>query len=270
VVTGVAGAGKSTLLEVFLDDHRDAIVVDQSSISTSTRSVTATYSGMMDEVRDLFARANDVSRSLFSFNSEGACPECEGLGTVSVDLPFMDPVESTCEACGGKRYRDDVLRYTWRGKSISDVLEMTVSEALAFFEEPTLVRTLEALDDVGLGYLRLGQPLSSFSGGECQRIKLSNELHKTGSIYVLDEPTTGLHMADLERMLSILNRLVDEGNSVIVIEHDLDVVKNADWVVDLGPEGGTRGGEVVFEGTPRQLLDAEGSYTAEYLRRGAG
>jgi excinuclease UvrABC ATPase subunit len=270
VVTGVAGAGKSTLLEVFVDDHPDAIVVDQSPIRTSTRSVTATYSGMMDEIRDLFARSNGVSRSLFSFNSAGACPECEGLGTIQVDLPFMDPVKSTCEACGGRRYRDDVLRYRWRGKSIADVLEMTVSEALAFFEEPTLVRTLESLDDVGLGYLRLGQPLSSFSGGECQRIKLSNEMQKTGSVYVLDEPTTGLHMADLARMLSILNRLVDEGNSVIVIEHNLDVVKNADWVIDLGPEGGTRGGEVVFEGTPRELLEAERSFTGEYMRRAAG
>jgi excinuclease UvrABC ATPase subunit len=210
VVTGVAGAGKSTLLEVFIGDHPDAIVVDRSAISTSTRSVTATYSGIMDEIRDLLAEANGVSRSLFSFNSQGVCPEREGLGTIQVDLPFMDPVKSTCEACGGRRYRDDVLRYTWRGKSISDVLEMTVSEALEFFEEPTLVGTLEALD-VGLGYLRLGQPLTSFSGGECQRIKLSNELQKTGCVYVLDEPTTGLHMADLERMLSVLNRLVEEG-----------------------------------------------------------
>jgi excinuclease UvrABC ATPase subunit len=270
VVTGVAGAGKSTLLEVFLDEHPEPIVAAQAPIHTSTRSVTATYSGVMDDVRDLFAQANGVSRALFSFNSDGACPECRGLGTVHVDLPFMDPVESRCEACGGKRYRDDVLGYTWRGRSISDVLEMTVREGLAFFEDTTVLPTLEALDDVGLGYLRLGQPLSSYSGGEGQRMKLSKVLHETGRVYVLDEPTTGLHMADLERLLLILNRLVDQGNSVIVIEHNLDVVKNADWVIDLGPEGGTRGGEVVFEGTPRELLEAEGSYTAEYLRRGLG
>src|SRR5690606_19834523 len=153
-------------------------------------------------------------------------------------------------------------------RSISDVLDMTVSEALEFFDQTALQRTLEALHEVGLGYLRLGQPLSSLSGGECQRIKLSNELHKTGSIYVLDEPTTGLHLADLQQLLSILNRLVDEGNTVIVVEHNLEVIRNADWVIDLGPGGGTHGGRIVFEGTPRQLLDAEGSFTAEYLRMG--
>jgi excinuclease UvrABC ATPase subunit len=178
----------------------------------------------------------------------------------------MDPVKSTCEICGGKRYKDEVLGYTLRGKSINDVLEMSVSEALAFFDHAKLKRTLEALDDVGLGYLKLGQPLSSLSGGECQRIKLSGELHKSGSVYVLDEPTIGLHMADLDRILAIFNRLVDEGNSVIVIEHNLDVVKNADWVIDLGPGGGTQGGRIVFEGTPQDLLDVQDSFTAEYLR----
>ncbi|HML20234.1 MAG TPA: excinuclease ABC subunit UvrA [Aggregatilinea sp.] len=266
-ITGVAGAGKSTLLEVFLESHPEAVVVDQLPIRTSTRSIPATYTGIMDDIRDLFARTNRVSKSLFSFNSAGACPVCEGLGVLYIELPFMDPVKTTCEACGGRRYKDDVLAYTIHGSTIGDVLDMTVSEALAFFEASPMRRTLAALEDVGLGYLRLGQPLSSLSGGECQRLKLANELHKTGSVYVLDEPTIGLHMADLTQMLAIFNRLVEEGNSVIVIEHNLDIVKNADWVIDLGPEGGTRGGQVVFEGTPRQLLQADQSYTAEYLRR---
>ncbi|WP_247003419.1 ATP-binding cassette domain-containing protein [Halosolutus gelatinilyticus] len=267
VVTGVAGAGKSTLTDVFLEAHPDAISIDQSAVSTSIRSVLATYTGLMDDIRDQFAQANGVSTSLFSFNSDGACPECEGHGFNYTDLAFMDPVKSPCEVCDGRRYRDDVLRYTVRGKSISDVLDMTVSEALDFFERSSLRRTLEALEDVGVGYLTLGQSLPTLSGGECQRIKLSSELHKSGSVYVLDEPTTGLHMADLERMLSILNRLVDEGNTVVVIEHNLEIVKNADWVIDVGPDGGRRGGTVVFEGTPRQLLDEEGSFTAEFLRK---
>ena len=266
VFTGVAGAGKSTLLEVFLDRHPEAIHVDQSPIRTSTRSVTATYTGIMDPIRDSFARANDISRSLFSFNSEGAYPECQALGTVHVDLPFMGPVESVCEACGGKRYKDRVLDYVLRGATISEVLDMTLREALTFLDEAAIRGKLEALEDVGLGYLSLGQRLSSFSGGECQRLKLSRELHRSVSVYVLDEPTTGLHMADLESLLSMLNRLVAHGNSVIVTEHNLDVVKNADWVIDLGPEGGTRGGQVVFEGTPEEFLCAEGSFTAEYMR----
>lgn len=266
-VTGVAGAGKSTLLDVFLAEHPDAVSVDQSAVSTSSRSVLATYTDMMDVIRTLFAEANDVDRSLFSFNSDGGCPECDGLGVVETDLAFMDAIRSTCELCDGRRYKTEVLQYTLDGKSISDVLGMTVSEALAFFEKPTLERTLEALDAVGVSYLTVGRSLPTLSGGECQRIKLSGELHKTRSIYVLDEPTTGLHMADLEQLLSVLNRLVDEGNSVIVIEQNVDIVKSADHVIDIGPEGGSRGGTVVFEGTPRQLLEEERSHTAEYMRR---
>ncbi len=265
-ITGVAGAGKSTLLEVFLEEHPGAIAVDQQAVRTSTRSVTATYTGMMDDIRDQFARENDVSRSLFSFNSEGACSKCEGLGKIHIDLPFMDPVETTCETCRGKRYKEDVLKYTLRGKSISDVLNMTVNEALKFFRKPALKKTLKSLADVGLSYLTLGQPLSSFSGGECQRIKLAGELHKSGSIYVLDEPTTGLHMADIDRMIKLLDRMVEAGNTVIVIEHNLDIVKNADWVIDLGPGGGSAGGEIVFQGTPAQLKNSKTSITARYLK----
>lgn len=266
VITGVAGAGKSSLMEAFLEAYPQAIYFDQSPIPTSTRSITATYTGMMDEIRDLFANANKVSRSLFSFNSKGACPTCNGSGTIEISLPFIDPVKSMCESCKGKRFKEVVLEYTWRGKSISNVLEMTVQEALSFFAGTSLIQQLESLKDVGLGYLTLGQALSTYSGGECQRIKLSGVLQKSAGIFILDEPTVSLHMADLEKILSMLNQLVDEGNTVIVIEHNLEVVKNADWVIDLGPEGGTKGGKIIFEGTPREMLNVKNSHTANHLR----
>ncbi|WP_417629450.1 ATP-binding cassette domain-containing protein [Nonomuraea guangzhouensis] len=268
VVTGVAGSGKSTLVnDVFLSRHPEAVVIDQSAVSASRRSNPATYTGLLDEIRRLFARAASVSASLFSANSKGACPDCQGLGIVYTDLAFMDGLKSTCEVCQGRRFRPEVLEHKLDGKSISDVLEMTAAEALEFFPQPKLGKVLRAVNDVGLDYLTLGQPLSTLSGGECQRLKLATELHKSGTVYVLDEPTTGLHMSDVKRLLDIMDRLVDAGNSVIVIEHDLDVVKNADWVIDLGPEGGGQGGRVLFEGTPRDLLAATGSHTAEFLRR---
>ncbi|GAA2877886.1 excinuclease ABC subunit UvrA [Streptosporangium fragile] len=268
VVTGVAGSGKSSLVNgAFLAAHPDAVVIDQSAVGTSVRSTPATYTGLMDEVRKLFAAAGGVSPALFSFNSKGACPECRGLGVIYIDLAFMDGITSMCQVCRGRRFREEVLRHTLRGRSISDVLEMTVGEAAEFFTEPGPLRTVRTLEEVGLGYLGLGQPLSSLSGGECQRIKLAGELHKKGSVYVMDEPTTGLHMADVGHLLAIMDNLVDGGNTVIVIEHNLDVIKNADWVIDLGPDGGDRGGTVVFEGTPLRLLDEPGSLTAEHLRR---
>ncbi|HEY9121535.1 MAG TPA: ATP-binding cassette domain-containing protein, partial [Brevefilum sp.] len=270
VITGVAGAGKSSLMEVFLEHYPQAIYFDQSPIQGSSRSITATYAGMMDEIRDLFANANKVNRSLFSFNSQGACPTCNGSGTIEISLPFMDPVKARCESCQGKRFKQAVLEYKWRGKSISNVLEMTVQEALSFFKGSSLIKQLESLEDVGLGYLTLGQALSTYSGGECQRIKLSALLQKSGSIFILDEPTVSLHMADLEKILSMLNQLVDQGNTVIVIEHNLEVVMNADWVIDLGPEGGTKGGKIIFEGTPLEMLNAKKSHTADHLRAQIG
>jgi excinuclease UvrABC ATPase subunit len=267
VVTGVAGSGKSSLInEVFLRRYPDAVVIDQAGVGTSTRSNPATYTGIMDDVRKAFAAANKVSASLFSFNSKGACENCQGLGVIYTDLAFLEGVKTPCEICDGKRFKDEVLAYKLNGKSITDILAMNVVQALDFFEIKEVVRKLQAMSDVGLDYLALGQPLSTLSGGECQRIKLASELHKKGSIYVLDEPTTGLHMSDIDHLLEIMNRLVDSGNSVIVIEHNLHVIKNADWIIDMGPEGGSKGGKVMFAGTPKQLLDAKDSLTSAYLR----
>jgi len=267
VVTGVAGSGKSSLInQTFLRRYPDAIVIDQAAVGANSRSAPATYTGIMDDIRKAFAKANKVSHSLFSFNSKGACENCQGLGVVYVNLSFLDDVKIPCEVCNGKRFKDEVLEYELDGKTIADVLSMSVEEALAYFNIKKVIKTLQSMNDVGLGYITLGQPLSTLSGGECQRIKLASELHKDGSIYVMDEPTTGLHMSDISHLLAVMNRLVDNGNSVIVIEHNLDVIKNADWIIDMGPEGGHRGGQILFEGTPQDLLAVEKSYTAQYLR----
>ncbi|MGW5612320.1 ATP-binding cassette domain-containing protein [Streptomyces sp. NPDC003877] len=266
-VTGVAGSGKSSLVGEFTTAHEEAVVVDQSAIGISGRSTPATYLGIMDTVRKIFARETGAEAGLFSFNSGGACATCEGRGVICTDLAFMDPVTTTCHDCEGRRFKEEVLRLTLRGNSIADVLEMTADQALDFFEDRAVRRRLCALRDVGLTYLTLGQPLSTLSGGERQRIKLATRLHRTGAVYVLDEPTTGLHMADVAGLIALLDRLVDAGNTVVVVEHNLDVVARADWVIDLGPDGGRDGGEVMFEGTPRQLLEAPGSFTGQHLRR---
>jgi excinuclease ABC A subunit len=267
VVTGVAGSGKSSLIhQAFSRQHPDALVIDQSAVGTSSRSNPATYTGIMDDIRKAFATANKVSPSLFSFNSMGACENCQGLGVVYTELAFLDEVKTPCEVCGGKRFKDEVLAYKLHGKSITDVLAMSVEQALEYFDIKDVVRVLQAMSDVGLDYLTLGQPLSTLSGGECQRIKLAAELHKKGSVYVMDEPTTGLHMSDIGHLLVVMDRLVDTGNTVIVIEHNLDVIKNADWIIDMGPEGGNKGGKVIFEGTPEQLLGATHSLTGAALR----
>ncbi|WP_055469265.1 ATP-binding cassette domain-containing protein [Streptomyces ardesiacus] len=266
-VTGVAGSGKSTLVAELTAAHPDAVVVDQSAIGISARSTPATYLGIMDTVRKIFARATGAEPGFFSFNSAGACGTCEGRGAIHTDLAFMDPVTTTCHDCEGRRFREEVLRLTVDGRSVADVLAMTADQALDFFTDTGVRRRLRALRDVGLTYLTLGQPLSTLSGGERQRIKLATRLHRTGAVYVLDEPTTGLHMSDVEGLLALLDRLVDAGNTVVVVEHNLDVVAHADRVIDLGPDGGRDGGRVIFEGTPRELLAARGSSTAEHLRR---
>jgi excinuclease UvrABC ATPase subunit len=267
-LTGVAGSGKSTLVrEILVPQHPGAIVVDQSPVATSIRSTPATWTGVMDPIRKLYAKATGVKPALFSFNSEGACPTCKGLGAVYTDLAFLDGVRSTCTDCHGRRYTDEVLALTVDGRSISDALDMTAAEACEFFSARDIRRRLQAVVDVGLGYLTLGQPLSTLSGGECQRLKLAGRLHEEGNVYILDEPTTGLHMSDCGHLLTLLDRLVDGGSSVIVVEHNLDVIAHADWVIDLGPDGGDDGGTVVFEGPPHELVHASGSFTGEHLAR---
>ena len=267
-ITGVAGSGKSSLiLETFLDQYKDAVVIDQFAIGKNSRSNPATYTGIFDLIRKEFARGSNSSPSLFSFNSSGACPKCNGLGVISYEMHFMDAVKVTCEECQGKRYTEEVLSLKYKDKNIHEVLMTTIQELRGFFEHSEINRKLEVLCEVGLGYLELGQPLSTLSGGEAQRIKLASELQKKGNVYVMDEPTTGLHMADIERLLAIIKHLVDNGNTVVVIEHNLDVIGHADWVIDLGPEGGAKGGEILFEGTPEDLLDCQRSYTGQYLKK---
>jgi excinuclease ABC A subunit len=266
-VTGVAGSGKSSLVYgVFCRDHPEAIVVDQGAIGRSSRSNPLTYIGVFDQVRKELAKATGGKPELFSFNSKGACPRCEGAGTIRVDMHFLDEVTMVCEECEGRRYTPEVLSLRYKGKSIADILDMTVTEGIEFFEHKEIVRRLKVLDSVGLGYLQMGQSLSTLSGGEAQRIKLALELQRSGNIYIMDEPTTGLHMADTQRLLGLIDKLVEGGNSVIVIEHNLDVIKTADWLIDLGPDGGSRGGEVIAQGTPEEVARSERSYTARYLR----
>ena len=270
-VTGVAGSGKSSLImNEFVPVNSNAIVIDQSPIGRSSRSNPATYTKIFGPIRTLFEKATGHPAKLFSFNSEGACPKCKGSGKLSVEMGFLESVYITCDECKGNRYKADVLDYRYKGKNISEVLQMTASESMRFFEDPKIARRLKVLNDVGLGYLTLGQTSSSLSGGEAQRIKLARELHKKGNLYVLDEPTTGLHMADIEKLLEVINRLVDRGNSVIVIEHNLDVIKDSDWVIDLGPEGGSKGGEIIAEGTPEEIASTEESYTGQYLAKVLG
>lgn len=266
VVTGVAGSGKSTLInDVFLEQYTDVIVIDQSKVTANSRSAPATYTGIMDDIRQAFAKANGVSASLFSFNSDGSCPNCNGLGVTYTDLAFMAGISTPCEICEGKRFKAEVLAYQLRGKSISDVLDMTAEEALPFFTERKVKPVLQAMNDVGLTYLKLGQPLSTLSGGEGQRLKLATELHKKGSVYVMDEPTTGLHLSDIGLLMKIIDRLVDAKNTVILIEHHLDVIRQADWIIDMGPDGGSAGGQVLFEGPPAELKKCERSITAKFI-----
>jgi excinuclease UvrABC ATPase subunit len=242
-------------------------VIDQSAIKGSRRSNPATYTGILDPIRKAFAKANGVKESLFSANSEGACPACNGLGMIYTDLGFMATVASICEVCEGRRFTDEVLGYKLRGKSVVDVLAMPVEEAQAFFIEKQVRLMLDRLVDVGLGYIALGQELNTLSGGERQRLKLAIEMSTETEVYVLDEPTTGLHMQDVENLVALLDRLVDGGKSVIVIEHNLDVVARADWVIDMGPGAGHDGGRVVFEGPPAELARDTKSLTGRFLAR---
>lgn len=265
-VSGVAGSGKSSLIQGCLPAaYPDTIIIDQNLARGSRRSNTATYTGILDAVRKAFAKANGVEAALFSANSKGACPDCNGLGVIFTDLAHLDPMVTTCETCEGKRFLPEVLEHQLRGKSISDVYEMSIADAVGFFTEAAVAKILRGLDDVGLGYLTLGQPLSTLSGGERQRLKLAAELGRQGNIYVLDEPTTGLHMNDVDTLIGLFDRLVDAGSSVIVIEHNLDVISRADWVIDLGPGAGQDGGSIQFEGVPEDLAKAKQSVTGQHL-----
>ncbi|WP_037570407.1 ATP-binding cassette domain-containing protein [Phaeacidiphilus oryzae] len=280
VVTGVAGSGKSSLVQGSLlkgpvAAEAGVVSVDQSAIRGSRRSNPATYTGLLDPIRRAFAKANGVKPALFSANSEGACPNCDGVGVVYTDLAMMAGVATPCEVCGGKRFDAGVLEYRLGGRDISEVLDMSVTEAAGFFAAgeaatPAAHRILERLSDVGLGYLTIGQPLTTLSGGERQRLKLATHMGEKGGVYVLDEPTSGLHLADVEQLLALLDRLVDAGKSVIVVEHHQAVMAHADWIIDLGPGAGHDGGLVVFEGTPSQLVAARSTLTGEHLAEYVG
>ena len=270
VLTGVAGSGKSSLINGSVAGRDGVVVIDQSAIRGSRRSNPATYTGLLDPIRKAFAKANDVKPALFSANSEGACPTCNGAGVIYTDLGVMATVESTCEECEGKRFQASVLEYTFGGRNIAEVLAMSVTEAEAFFDDgvartPAAHKILDRLADVGLGYLSLGQPLTTLSGGERQRLKLATQMAEKGDVYVLDEPTTGLHLADVEQLLGLLDRLVDSGRSVIVIEHHQAVMAHADWIIDLGPGAGHDGGRIVFEGPPAALVTTRSTLTGEHL-----
>ena len=270
VVTGVAGSGKSSLIrDVFAKQYEEQVVlIDQSAITATGRSTVCTFLGFFDDIRKAFGKQNNVEAGLFTFNGKGACPHCKGRGFITTELIFMDPVTTECEQCGGSRYSNEALSYKYKGYTIEEVLNMNVEDALEFFSDNKKIKEkLEALMEVGLPYISLGQPLSTFSGGERQRVKLAQNIKKTGNIYILDEPTTGLHSADIEKVVGILENLVERGNSVIVIEHNTDVMKLADYIIDVGPDGGTAGGEIVFAGTPKEMMEKAKTITAEYLRK---
>lgn len=270
VVTGVAGSGKSSLIHGNLPAFDEVVVVDQTAIKGSRRSSPATYTGILDAVRAAFAKANGVKPALFSANSEGACPACRGLGVIVTQLGFQSTVETVCELCTGTGFSDDVLAYTLDGKNIAEVLAMSVAEAGEFLTKGPAIAVLGRLRDVGLGYLTLGQSLSTLSGGERQRLKLAISMAKAGAVYVLDEPTTGLHLADVDTLLRLLDQLVDAGNTVVVIEHHQAVMAHADWIIDLGPGAGRDGGTVVFEGTPSDLVAAGSTLTGQHLAHYVG
>ncbi len=267
-VTGVAGSGKSSLIhECFAKQYPDAVVIDQAPIGKSSRGNAATFIGVFDLIRKEFAAATHSDASLFSFNSKGACLKCNGQGVLSFELHFMDSVKTVCDECEGKRYHGDVLELKYKDKNIADVLDMTINQASEFFSSSKIKNLLHILQEVGLGYLKLGQSLSSLSGGESQRLKIATELKHEGNIYIMDEPTTGLHMSDIENFYRIVKSLVKNGNTVLIIEHNLDIIKYADWIIDMGPEGGKNGGKLIFQGLPEDLIQCPQSATGKYLRQ---
>lgn len=267
-ITGVAGSGKSSLINgAFLNQYPDAVVIDQQAVSRSSRSIPLTYIGIFDLIRKEIAQATGADASLFSFNSNGACDKCKGMGYLSIEMSFLDDVHITCDKCNGQRFKEEVLAIKYRNKNIFEILNMPVEEAIDFFTAKEISRRLKVLYETGLGYLDIGQSLSSLSGGEAQRLKIAAELHKQGNLYIMDEPTTGLHMADIDRLIFIIKKLTDNNNTVVVIEHNLDIIKHSDWVIDMGPEGGKNGGYIIAEGSPEQVAANAESITGFYLKK---
>ncbi|SBW06751.1 conserved hypothetical protein [uncultured Dysgonomonas sp.] len=267
VITGVAGSGKSSLVKSLINQYKEIVVIDQSALRGSRRSNISTYTGILDVIRNLFAKQNKVKQSLFSNNSDGACPECKGLGIISTDLAFLDAVEVRCEHCNGTGFKPEVLQYRLKGKSITDIMSMTISEANAFFNESEITQSLNRLCGVGLDYLTLGQSLNTFSGGERQRLKLATELGNKGNVYVFDEPTSGLQGSDISKLMKLFDKLVDDKNTVIIIEHNMDIISRADWIIDMGPSAGKNGGKVIFEGLPSDIITSKISLTGRHLKR---
>ena len=266
VIAGVAGSGKSSLMECFIDQcPEEVIFIGQKNIGINLRSTPATYLEIADPIRKLFGRENKQPMAMFSFNSKGGCPACKGRGIIVSEMAFMESIETECELCHGTRYSDEALQYTYRGKNIAQVFDMTVEEAIGFFAGEPFITQLESLKRVGLGYLHLNQSMTTLSGGELQRVKLASQLYLTGQVFVLDEPTDGLHLDDIRKLMELFDTMVNSGNTLILIEHSVDVLKNADYVIEVGPGGGESGGNILFEGTPRAMKDCESSVTAEYL-----
>lgn len=265
VIAGVAGSGKSSLMEFFEGVYpKDVISINQKDIGMNSRSTPATYLDILEDIRKLFATTNKASAALFSFNSKGACPACGGKGIVVSDMAFMDSIETICDVCHGKRYSKEALKYTYHDKNIGEVMDFTIDEAIEFFKDEDFVGKLYCLEQVGLGYLHLNQSMTTLSGGELQRVKLASHLNLKGTIFIIDEPTNGLHLDDVRKLMKLFNQLVDEGNSIFLVEHSIDVMKNADYIIELGPSGGMSGGEIVF-GTPAEMLNCKTSITGSYL-----
>ncbi|OGK64492.1 hypothetical protein A2313_04905 [Candidatus Roizmanbacteria bacterium RIFOXYB2_FULL_41_10] len=267
-LTGVSGSGKSSLVEEIMSQHGDSVVlIDQGQVGANKRGCIATYVGAFDRIRKYFADEHRMHPSFFSYNSHGGCELCKGVGFIEMDMNFLGDVKIKCESCGGLRYKEKVLRYKYNGRNIAEVLTMTASEIGDFFDDKEIKTQMNLLDEVGLDYMEMGQTLDTLSGGESQRLKLASKLQAKGEFYILDEPTSGLHFADVEKLLMLLNKLVDNGNTVLVVEHNMDVIKNADWIIDLGPEGGEKGGQLVAGGTPVEIANVKSSYTGKYLKQ---
>jgi len=266
VIAGVAGSGKSSLMEYFQNVfHKNVIFISQKNIGINLRSTPATFLDISDSIRKLFANENKVKHNLFSFNSKGACPACGGKGIIISEMAFMDTIETECDVCHGKRFSKDVLKYTYHNKNIADVMDFTVEEAIEFFRGESFAEKLESLEKVGLGYLHLNQSMTTLSGGELQRVKLASQLNQKGAVFIIDEPTDGLHLDDVRKLMQLFNKLVDEGNSLFLVEHSLEVMKDADYIIELGPGGGMSGGNILFSGTVKDLLDYEASITRTYI-----